>query len=520
MAITPGPKGQYYTSLASVAGRDTDVVGDSAHHETDFAARATRPDARRRQRPISPEVLRGLVQIADVSAIVVSGLAAFQIYLVEFARDPSADYARYWLAIALAALVFPFAHRKIGGYVGERLGQLTWQVGRLALAWAATLSILAALAYLAKVATFYSRGWATLFITLSFSVLASTRIATSLLIQHWAQTGRLSRVVAVIGAGPLGQQIVAKLKAAKEPRVTLAGIFDDRMTRVPSMIEGCPVLGTTDDLVAQVRRSLIDEVILALPLSAEARIGSLVEKLRSLPVDLRLSFDPIASGFPVRGISETGSIQLIEILDRPLKHWNAVVKWFEDKILSSVCILLFAPVMALIALMIRLDSRGPVFFMQDRFGFNNNRIRVFKFRTMSVEQSDPTGAVRTMPNDPRVTRVGRTLRRLSVDELPQLFNVFLGDMSLVGPRPHVMEMKAGDRLYHEAVGGYFLRHRVRPGITGWAQVHGLRGEIDTSEKARERVDYDLWYIDNWSPWLDLKILLMTIRVILSGQNAY
>jgi lipopolysaccharide/colanic/teichoic acid biosynthesis glycosyltransferase len=139
---------------------------------------------------------------------------------------------------------------------------------------------------------------------------------------------------------------------------------------------------------------------------------------------------------------------------------------------------------------------------------------------MSVEQSDPTGAVRTMPNDPRVTRVGRTLRRLSVDELPQLFNVFLGDMSLVGPRPHVMEMKAGDRLYHEAVGGYFLRHRVRPGITGWAQVHGLRGEIDTSEKARERVDYDLWYIDNWSPWLDLKILLMTIRVILSGQNAY
>ena len=144
----------------------------------------------------------------------------------------------------------------------------------------------------------------------------------------------------------------------------------------------------------------------------------------------------------------------------------------------------------------------------------------FKFRTMSVEQSDPTGAERTTPDDPRVTRVGWILRRFSLDELPQLFNVFVGDMSLVGPRPHVIAMRAGDRLYHEAVGEYFQRHRVRPGITGWAQVHGLRGEIDNPEKARKRVDYDLWYIDHWSPWLDVKILLLTLRVILSGKNAY
>src|SRR5947207_281443 len=169
MAITPEPEVQFYKSLASAtAGRETDVVGDPAHQASDLAAEATRPHGRRRKRSISPEVMRGLAQIADVGAIVVSGLAAAQIYLVELLRDPRADYGRYWLAIVLAALIFPFAHRKLGGYVAERLDQLVWQVGRLALAWAGTLSLLATLAFLAKVATFYSRGWATLFVTLAF----------------------------------------------------------------------------------------------------------------------------------------------------------------------------------------------------------------------------------------------------------------------------------------------------------------------------------------------------------------
>jgi exopolysaccharide biosynthesis polyprenyl glycosylphosphotransferase len=266
--------------------------------------------------------------------------------------------------------------------------------------------------------------------------------------------------------------------------------------------------------------ALIDEVILALPLRAEARIGELVAKLRSLPVDLRLSLDPIAGEFPMHGITEVASIQMIEILDRPLKNWSAVVKWFEDKVLGTLCAILLAPLMAAIALAIRLDSGGPVFFVQERFGFNNNVIRVVKFRTMRVAEADPTGAARTTPDDPRVTRVGRVLRRFSLDELPQLFNVLTGDMSLVGPRPHVMAMKAGERLYHEAVGDYFLRHRVLPGMTGWAQVHGLRGEIETPENARARVAYDLWYIDHWSLWLDVKVLFLTLRVIFSGQNAY
>jgi Undecaprenyl-phosphate glucose phosphotransferase len=427
---------------------------------------------------------------------------------------------RYWLAIALAALVFPFVHRKAGGYATPRLSALTWQVGRMVLTLAATLSILTTLAFMAKVAPYYSRGWATLFVTLSFGTLASVRMGVALLIQHWTRAGRLSRIVAVVGAGPLGQQVVRKLKAVEDSRVRILGVFDDRMTRVPTEIAGCHVLGTTNDLISQVRQSLIDEVILALPLRAEARIGELVAKLRSLPVDLRLSLDPVSGVIPMRGVSEVASMQMIEILDRPLKHWSGFVKSMEDRILSGLLIALAAPLMGLIALVIRLESQGPALFVQERFGFNNNAIRVFKFRTMRAEEADPSGAARTTPGDARVTRVVRLLRRLSLDELPQLFNVFAGDMSLVGPRPHVMAMMAGERLYYEAVGEYFLRHRVRPGMTGWAQVHGLRGEIDTPEKARARVAYDLWYIDHWSIWLDLRILLMTARVILSGKNAY
>lgn len=495
---------------------ETEILGDSAERG---ATSATQELPQRAQGPISSDVILGFAQLADVAAIILSGSVAIESYTNGLLGN-IVEHERYWLAIILAALIFPFVHRKAGGYTIPRLSDLVRQVGRMALTLAATGSILTTLAFMGKVAPFYSRGWATLFVTLSFATLGAVRMGASLLIEHWTRVGRLSRVVAVVGAGPLGQKVVEKLKAAKDARVSVLGIFDDRTTRVPREVAGYHILGTTDDLISQVRRSQIDEVILALPLRAEARIGELVAKLRSLPVDLRLGLDPDSGVFPMRRVSETASIQMIEILDRPLKHWSGFIKSTEDRVLSALLIVLTAPLMGLIAIAIRLESEGPALFVQERFGFNNNAIRVFKFRTMRKEETDPSGATRTIPGDLRVTRFGRVLRRLSLDELPQLFNVFAGDMSLVGPRPHVMAMMAGERLYHEAVGDYFQRHRVRPGVTGWAQVHGLRGEIDTPEKARARVAYDLWYIDHWSIWLDLRILLMTVRVILSGQNAY
>jgi exopolysaccharide biosynthesis polyprenyl glycosylphosphotransferase len=211
---------------------------------------------------------------------------------------------------------------------------------------------------------------------------------------------------------------------------------------------------------------------------------------------------------------------MLDVAERPLKNWNALAKLIEDRLIGVFLLLLFTPLMALVALLIKLDSRGPVLFVQERFGFNNNVIRVLKFRTMYIDRGDATGAARTVRNDPRVTRIGRLLRALSLDELPQLINVVRGDMSLVGPRPHAITMRAGDRLYNDAVATYLNRHRVKPGITGWAQVNGLRGEVDSLEKARARVEHDLFYIEHWSVWLDIKILLKTAPRLFAQGNAY
>jgi exopolysaccharide biosynthesis polyprenyl glycosylphosphotransferase len=253
---------------------------------------------------------------------------------------------------------------------------------------------------------------------------------------------------------------------------------------------------------------------------AEKRLKEIFDTLKRLPVDLRLSAETLSAAFPVRGIGYLGNIPILEIVDRPLKHWSAVIKWVEDKILASLLLAMLAPAMAIIALLIRLDSPGPIFFVQERFGFSSRAVRILKFRTMYADKGDASGGLRTVRNDPRVTRIGRILRSLSLDELPQLINVLRGEMSLVGPRPHAITMKAGDRLYHDAVKEYIHRHRVKPGITGWAQIHGQRGEIDSLEKARLRVVYDLEYIERWSIWLDLKILLMSFRILLSRENAY
>jgi exopolysaccharide biosynthesis polyprenyl glycosylphosphotransferase len=212
---------------------------------------------------------------------------------------------------------------------------------------------------------------------------------------------------------------------------------------------------------------------------------------------------------------------VLDVFDKPITDWDVVMKWLFDKVVGSLILLAVSPILLLTALAIKLDSRGPVFFKQKRYGFNNEMIEVFKFRSMYVEQCDPTASKLATKNDPRVTRLGRFIRKTSIDELPQLINVvFKGNLSLVGPRPHAVHAKAENRLYDEAVDGYFARHRVKPGITGWAQVNGWRGETDTQEKIQRRVEHDLYYIENWSVLLDLYILAKTPIALATTENAY
>ena len=268
------------------------------------------------------------------------------------------------------------------------------------------------------------------------------------------------------------------------------------------------------------RTGQLDQVILALPQIRQDRLEYIADTLSAASIDLcvlpRETLE-LKTGYRVNFL---GSLPVFAIWQQPIRDVDGIVKEILDRGLAAIAVVLLSPILLLTCLAIRLESKGPILFRQKRFGFNNNEISVLKFRSMYIDRQDSSGAERTQKNDPRVTRVGRVIRRTSIDELPQLFNVLKGDMSLVGPRPHATMMRVGDKYYFDAVKGYTARHRVKPGITGLAQVRGLRGEIATTERARKRVEYDVYYIENWSPLLDIRIMIETVLKLVWDKNAY
>jgi Undecaprenyl-phosphate glucose phosphotransferase len=324
-----------------------------------------------------------------------------------------------------------------------------------------------------------------------------------------------------VGGGETAERVIATLDSSTDTDVTLLGIFDDRDDqRAPTATGGLRKLGTVTDLVDFVRSTRVDLIIVTIPLTAENRLLTILNRLWVLPVDIRLSAHDQKLRYRPRAYSHIGNLPLLDVFDKPLGEWGPLVKAAEDKIIATFAILLTLPVMAAVALAVKLGSKGPVIFRQKRYGFNNELIEVFKFRSMFTNQLDIDASRLVTKGDPRVTPVGRFIRKTSLDELPQLFNVLKGDLSLVGPRPHATKAKAADALYEQVVDGYFARHKVKPGITGWAQINGWRGETDTEEKIERRVEHDLYYIDNWSLTFDLYILARTPFSLLSTENAY
>jgi Undecaprenyl-phosphate glucose phosphotransferase len=376
--------------------------------------------------------------------------------------------------------------------------------------------------FFAQLGGMYSRLWLTSYYGIGLFALYGARLSLYGIVRRWTRDGRLDRRAVVVGGGDPGEHLVTALERQRDSDVRLVGVFDDRGDdRAPTACAGLQKLGTVDDLVEFARRTRVDLVIFSLPISAETRILQMLKKLWVLPVDIRLSAHTNKLQFRPRSYSYIGSVPVLDVFDRPIADWDVVMKWLFDKIVGGLALLAALPVMAIVAIAVRLDSRGPVLFKQKRYGFNNELIEVFKFRSMYAEAADATAAKLVTKGDPRVTRVGRFIRKTSLDELPQLLNVVLkGNLSLVGPRPHAVHAKAVDRLYDEAVDGYFARHRVKPGITGWAQINGWRGETDNDEKIQRRVEHDLYYIENWSVLFDLYILAMTPFSLLKTENAY
>jgi Undecaprenyl-phosphate glucose phosphotransferase len=395
------------------------------------------------------------------------------------------------------------------------------QYMRLASAWSVVFLIAIGVSFFAKAGDQFSRAWFGAFYVLGLFALIAFRRGLFLLVQRWTQEGRLDRRTVVVGCDGNGESLIRSLAAQRDSDVHIIGAFDDRMDECsPTSCAGVPKLGTIDDLVAFARATRVDLVIISLPIAEEDRILQILKKLWVLPVDIRLSAHTNKLRYRPRSYSYIGTIPVLDVLDKPIADWGVVKKLLFDKIVGSLAVVCALPVMAIIAIAIKLDSRGPVLFKQKRYGFNNEPIEIYKFRSLYVDQSDATASKLVTVGDPRVTRVGRFIRKTSLDELPQLFNVVAGNLSLVGPRPHALHAKAENRLYDEAVDGYFARHRVKPGVTGWAQIRGWRGETDSQEKIQQRVEHDLHYIENWSILLDLCILAQTPFAILRTENAY
>ncbi|MDQ0469327.1 undecaprenyl-phosphate glucose phosphotransferase [Labrys wisconsinensis] len=468
-------------------------------------------------RPISRSMLSGWVRIIEFLAVLAIG---FAVYLGTIVREDGSD-PRYLIPLVLGALFTIALIQAADGYNTGAFRSIFGQIGRIAAAWTLVFAGFAVAIFFLKLGEFYSRLWFTAWYIAGFAFFLVFRTGVAVLVGHWMRDGRLQRRAVIVGGGETAAELIRSMEASADKDVQICGIFDDRAgDRSPAIVQGYPRLGTIAELVAFARIAKIDMLIVSLPITAENRLLQILRQLWVLPVDIRLSAHTNKLRFRPRSYSYIGAVPFLDVFDKPIADWDSIVKRSFDLVFASLALVLLSPVLAATAIAIKLDSKGPVLFRQKRYGFNNEVIDVFKFRSMYAEKCDYEAKVAVTKGDPRVTRVGRFIRKTSIDELPQLINVLIGNLSLVGPRPHAVGSNTQDKLWEAVVDGYFARHKVKPGVTGWAQINGWRGEVDTSEKLRRRVEHDLYYIENWSPLLDLQILVRTPLALVNTENAY
>lgn len=466
--------------------------------------------------PVSLPVVCGLTVPLDALAVLWSSALAYMIWLVD---APQVSWAEYGVISILGALLAINVFYLSGLYEFETIVRPRIALRRLIAGWVGVASFLIALSFFTRTSEDYSRAWSLIWFVTALSHLALLRWALHRQISAWIAQGRLYRNVAIVGTGREAIRLLQRLTKTADARTRVAGVFDDRSNTHP-YYNALPTSGDLDVLIERIRTGAIDAVILALPWSEERRIAAILERLRILPVDVHLCPEPVELECGKPRFIQVGGMPMLNVSQRPLSDWNRAIKEVEDRVVAAAILFLIAPLLAIIAMLIKLDSRGPVLFRQKRYGYNNQLIEVFKFRTMYHDMRDINAEQLTRRNDPRITRVGAYLRKWSLDELPQFLNVLRGEMSVVGPRPHAVSAKAAGALYQDVVRDYASRHRVKPGITGWAQINGWRGETDTLHQIRKRVEHDVAYIENWSMWLDIKIILLTIVKGFGGKNAF
>ncbi len=417
-----------------------------------------------------------------------------------------------------AMVLFYFMARANGLYKSWRVTSLWRETETVIVVWVCVAFLVLFIVFLMKLPDIHLRRVFVSWFVLAQIMLILWRVLLRVALREYRSRGRNYRTVVIAGAGELGTRLARTILDAPWMGYRIKGFYDDNKEAgsMPLPGSGIRVLGDLDRMIEDVRTERMDLVYIALPMRFEGKIRKVLKGLSNTAVSAYLAPDFLTFDILHARMVDMNGIPTISIYEDPFDSASGWLKRLEDVVVSSLILVMISPVMMAIAAAIKLTSPGPVFFKQRRYGARGDEIMVWKFRTMTVIE-DGDVIRQASKNDARVTKVGAFLRRTSLDELPQFINVLQGTMSIVGPRPHAT---AHNEYYRNIIPGYMLRHKVKPGITGWAQINGYRGETDTLEKMEKRVEYDLRYIKNWSFWFDIKIIFATVFKGFVDKNAY
>jgi polysaccharide biosynthesis protein PslA len=466
----------------------------------------------------------GLIGL-DAAATACTAVLCFVIF--NSAREATSSHVVLPMACLTVCLILSFFERGLYDAPAVMSREMPW--GKIGLAWLQAVAIGTLVTFCVAAISeplgpkFQNMGatlrgpWLPAFLFVGFAVLIGARAVR---LRYHSGPAPVNRTV-IIGAEEQIHDLLFRIRTADRRSFDVIGLVQHAPTApAPETLLGLPHFGDIDVLERMIRQDAVDSVLVALPWSAGEQTGAIINRISMAPVDVYIYPGMNGLNLPLRRAHRTFDLPLLMACTRPIVGWGALIKRAEDVALSLGLLVFISPVMLSIAAAIKLTSKGPVFFRQSRLGYNNRVIEVLKFRSMYTHLSDADATMQALRGDKRVTPLGAWLRKTSMDELPQLLNVLKGDMSLVGPRPHALATTAGGLTLEEAVPVYASRHRVKPGITGWAQVNGYRGALDSVEKIVHRVNHDLYYIENWSLAFDLKILWRTARLVFADDNAF
>jgi putative colanic acid biosynthesis UDP-glucose lipid carrier transferase len=447
-----------------------------------------------------------ILRTCDPLLTVVVGVVVYRVYLGSLVPPD-----HYILFLAVGALAVGTVFPLFDLYGPQRGAGVADELRRLFFAWLLLAAMTGGTLFATKMGETYSRVWVGAWLVGGFVLTTALRLSVRLGLRALRLRGLNQRHIAIVGAGNLGHTVATRLASSPWAGFHVLGFYDDDTSR-SSEAGAQPVRTIDGDLIRDVAVGNIDQVWVALPLRAEARIREILTLLREHPVEIRFVPDIYSFHLLNHSLTEVAGLPVISLTETPMSGINRIVKAIEDYALASLLLMVASPLMVLIALGVKLSSPGPVFYRQDRVTWNGERFSMLKYRTMPIDAEAASGPVWSSKGERRATPFGGFLRRTSLDELPQLINVLMGEMSLVGPRPERPEFV---ERFRQEIPGYMQKHLVKAGITGWAQVNDLRGDSDLGQ----RIQYDLYYIDNWSLWFDLRILVLTLWHILKSDNA-